>query len=110
MRAEGRCCRWLRGGLLLGLLVQGCERAPTPERVPRPDAAVQGVSSPTPRFDLQREVAQLAEGESVSFEPTISDKYDAYVRLREGASEPELRELLHHAAPAVRVYAFHALA
>lgn len=114
MRAEGRCGQAL-GALLICLLALGCERGRSGPGALQHEVAGEGGAppvsraTPVPRFDLQRVAAELAAA-PVLLDPARGAAHPAYARLRELASDAQLRELLQHASPEVRVYAFQALA
>jgi hypothetical protein len=90
----------------LGLLALGCERGGAGE--PQPTGKAGEASTLVAPFDLARVVAELAGG--ASQRPTLMPESEAYAQLRRGASDGELRQLLRHPSPVVRVYAFQALA
>jgi len=58
--------------------------------------------------DVSNLVDQIAKGRSLGFDHDA--QYDRYIRLNESASEDELVMLTDHNSPAVRGYAFWALA
>src|SRR5688572_27688810 len=108
MRAGGRCQR-ATSAVLLSLIVLGCEHGAGGQSPPLRASA--GANPATAaRFELARVVAELAASSRGDAEPMVRPGAAAYAQLRAGASDGELRELLRHASPVVRVSAIWTLA
>lgn len=94
--------------MLACLLALGCAQE-SPGAGPVQGAAGEGLAPPPAHFELERVLAVLVAS-PLLLQPTRASAHQAYAQLRQSASDAELRRLLQHGSPVVRVYAFQALA